>query len=124
MFNIKPHISQRKLSLAILAFDLVFFSFTDPAKLNSIFLIFGFLLMALTAYLLISKLCAIGRVYGLQFDRKSHQIALFGTGIIVTLMALQSIGELTLRDLLVALPLGVITYMYLSYGRSPNVHRI
>ena len=122
MFNILPHISRRRLSLGLLALDSVFFAFTDPAKINSIFLIFGFMLLAATSYLLIIKLCALGRVYGLQFDRKSHQIALFGTGIIISLMALQSIGELTFRDLLVALPLGVITYMYLSYGRSykPN----
>ena len=73
--------------------------------------------MAASLYLLIVKLCALGRTYGLQFDNKSHKIALFGTAIIVTMIALQSIGELTLRDLLVAAPLGLITYVYLSYGR-------
>jgi hypothetical protein len=124
MFNKLPHISRRKLTIGLLALDGAFFAFTDPAKIDSIFLIVGFMLLAATSYLLIIKLCALGRVYGLQFDRKSHQIAMFGTGILIGLIALQSIGELTFRDLLVAIPLGVITYMYLSYGRSSRPHAV
>ncbi len=124
MFNILPHTSRRKLFIGLLVLDSAFFAFTDPAKIDSIFLIVGFMLVAATLYLLIIKLCAVGRVYGLQFDKQSHKIASYGTGIIIGLMALQSIGELTFRDLLVAAPLGVITYMYLSYGRSSRPHAV
>lgn len=121
MFNKLPHSNKSRLTLGLLALDGIFFTLTNPSNVDSAVLFVGFLLLALTLYLLISRLCALGAVYGFQFDKHTHRIALFGTGIIVGLIALQSLGELTTRDMMVALPLAAITYAYLSYGRN-KVH--
>lgn len=120
MFNKIPHINRRKLYLGLLGLDTAFFTLTDPGKIDSVFLIIGFVLIAVTLYLLMSRLFALGGTYGLRFDRRSRQMALFGTGVIITLLALQSIGELTLRDLLVSVPFGIVAYAYLSYGRNKH----
>lgn len=118
MFNKLPHSNKSRLTLVLLTLDGVFFTLTNPNNVDSAILFTGFILLSLTLYLLISRVCTWSRLYGFQFDRHTHRIALFGTGIIVGLMALQSLGELTTRDMIVALPLGAITYAYLSYGRN------
>lgn len=118
MLNKLPHSNKSRLTLSLLTLDGGFFTLTNPSNVDSAVLFAGFLLLSLTSYLLITRLCAWSRLYGFQFDGHSRRIALFGTGIIVGLMALQSLGELTTRDMIVALPLGIITYAYLSYGRN------
>lgn len=118
MSNKLPHSNKSRLMLGLLMLDSAFFTFTNPSNVDSIVLFIGFLLLSTTLYLFITRLCAMGRLYGFQFDVHSRRIAMFGTGTIVVLLALQSLGELTTRDTVVALPLGLITYLYLSYGRT------
>lgn len=118
MFAKIPHSTRLKMIISLLALDSAFFTLTDPAQVNSLVLIASFLLLSLTCYLLISRLCAVAQLYGLPLGHPAHRIALFGTVVIVGLTALQSIGELSIRDMLVALPLGIVLYLYLSYSRS------
>lgn len=106
--------------IGLLALDGAFFTLTNPNQVDSLVLIVGFLLLSLTSYLLVSRLCVVSQLYGLPLAKQSHRVALFGTGVIAGLLALQSIGELTLRDLLVVVPLGIVMYLYLSYGKNKN----
>ncbi len=109
--------SQLWLIFGLIVLDGVFFTRTDPHKVASVTLIIGFLLLTLTLYLCIKRVLAFAKLYGLPFSRHERRIALFGTGVICGLIGLQSMGELTLRDLLVVGPLAVMLYLYLSYGR-------
>jgi len=118
MFKKSPHSLRLQLIIGLVALDGAFFMLTDPRQVASIVIIIGFLLLSLTLYLLISRLCVASQLYGLPFGRQSHRIALFGTGVIAGLIALQSIGELTVRDMLVAVPLSTVMYLYFSYGRA------
>lgn len=118
MFKKLPHSNKSRLTLGLIVLDGVFFTFTDPSNVDLAVIFVGFLLLSVTLYLLISRICAFGRFYGFQLDARAHRISLFGTGIIVGLIALQSIGALTFRDILVAIPLTAIAYTYLSYGRN------
>lgn len=118
MFAKIPHSTRLKLIISLLALDSAFFMLTDPSQVDSLVLIVGFLLLSLTTYLLISRLCVAMQLYGLPLGNSAHRIALFGTVVIIGLLALQSIGELSIRDMIVALPLGIILYLYLSYSRS------
>lgn len=103
--------------IVLLALDSAFFTLTDANKVTSVALILGFLLLATTLYLCLSRLVSLARVYGLPLSHHQRRFAVFGTVIIGGVIALQSMGELTIRDLLVVLPLGVLLYAYLSYGR-------
>ena len=105
------------LVLCLLLLDGIFFTRTDPHKVASVTLIIGFLLLTITLYLCIKRVLAFAKLYGLPFSRHERRIALFGTGVIGGLIGLQSMGELTERDLLVVGPLAVMLYLYLSYGR-------
>lgn len=103
----------------LLAADTVLFTATDPQEVPSIVLIVGFLMLAVTAYCLVLGLLAIGRWYGLlPSDSPRRRLARVVTGLLAGLIALQSIGQLGSRDVLVLLPLTILAYLYFTYGRT------
>jgi hypothetical protein len=56
-------------------------------------------------------------MYGLRVKHE-RRAAMISGGIIAGLMALQSIGQLTFRDLFVLVPLISIAYFYISYNQQ------
>lgn len=105
-------------SAGLLASDVLFFVLTNPKTVAAPLLVVGFLLLTATIYILLKAGLWLGGLYGLPLGGHRQRLALFGTGVIGGLLALQSIGELTGRDVLVLLPLAVLLYVYLSYGRA------
>ena len=103
--------------IALLAADTFFFSSTNPSKVVSIILMLGFLLLTATLYYLVGLALSAGRLYGLSFGRHHRRFALFATGAVAGMLALPSIGELSVRDALVLVPLALVLYIYLGYGR-------
>ncbi len=110
--------SKLSLLLGILALDSAFFMLTDPNRVSSILLMVGFLLIVATIYVLFDRLYLIAQLYGLALGSKPRRFSLIGTIVVAGLVGLQSMGELTARDLLVVVPLAIIMYLYLSYGKS------
>jgi hypothetical protein len=104
------------LSLAgLLLLDGLFFGLTNPKELASFWLIIAFLLLAATLYRASRLGFKVLSWYGLHPKRPKRLAA--GLAVIITgLLALQSIGELTDRDMIVSLPLFVLLYLYLSRG--------
>lgn len=110
--------SQFWLTTGLLIIDSLFFTLTNPSNVASVLLMVGFILLALTMFIGITKLLALSGLYGLPLGPHKYRLALFGTAVLGGLVALQSIGELTIRDLIVVLPLALILYVYLSYTHS------
>lgn len=54
---------------------------------------------------------------GFLFSRNNNRLPIYISGAAVGLMALQSIGELTIKDTLIFIPLTIILYIYLTFGR-------
>lgn len=102
----------------LLILDSLFFGLTDPAEVPSFALIVGFFLFAATLYQLIKGLFKLGSWYGLSFAAHQRRFAKILTGVIAGLVALQSIGQLSQRDILVLIPLAMLAYMYMTYGRA------
>jgi hypothetical protein len=101
-------------ALVVLIADAAFFTRTDASKIAPFLLIVGILLLAVTFYELIYGLLSFARLYGLPIRHK-NRLAIYLSGILVLIVALQSIGELTPRDILVLLPLATIGYIYGLY---------
>lgn len=101
----------------LLVIDGAVFSFTNARSVPSFMLIVSFVLLAITFYYLIYSLLTFARLYGLSIKRK-RRLAGALTGLVSSLVALQSIGELNPRDVLVLLPLVIIGYAYSSYGKA------
>ncbi len=110
--------NHRKLPLlALIAADLSVFGATSPQNASSIVLFIGFLLLAATFYVLLLGALRLVAWYGISPGRYRKRFIRLTAGVFSGLVALQSIGELSSRDVLVLLPLALIAYIYLSYGR-------
>lgn len=110
--------SQYARIAGLLAVDALFFGLTDPMKTTPAVLAMGFALAASTLFVLLSMLVQLARWYGLSLTGRERKIARTGTIIISVLLALQSVGQLSQRDILVFLPLMAVAYLYFSYGRA------
>jgi hypothetical protein len=108
---------RRHRGVALISVDALFFGLTDPTRAPSIFFIVAFLLMLISLYSLFRGACWVVSMYGLRVNHE-RRAAMISGGIIAGLMALQSIGQLTFRDLFVIVPLISIAYFYISYNQQ------
>jgi hypothetical protein len=107
------------LILSLVIIDLLFFGKTDSSNVPSFLLVIGFLLLIITAYMIVYSFLGVARLYGLPLKRKKRLSAY----IIITfglIFALQSMGELSAKDILVIIPIAVIGYIYTSYFKTDN----
>lgn len=118
---IPAHLLKRHLILAglgLLGIDALFFNLTNPDKVPSVLLIVGFLLVALSIYVFLRLLLAVASMYGLPLHKRGRRAALFLGVSCAVAVALQSLGELTLRDNVVLALFSILAYIYTSYGRT------
>lgn len=86
---------------------------TDPSRVPSIILFLPFLLLFGGLMTVILYLLGLKGLTG----RKAMKVAGLCAGVPLSLLVLQSIGQLTLRDVLVITALFVVSYFYIL--RSP-----
>lgn len=110
----KPHLI-RPISLLII--DLLLFGLTDPNSVPSFMLIVAYLLLVASIFWLFLAATRLSSWYGLN-SKHPKRLALVVTGVIGFLLALQSVGELTTRDMLILTPLMVVGYLYMTYGQN------
>jgi hypothetical protein len=102
----------------VVALDMVFFSGTDPSKVAAPWLIVGYVLAVATLYWLVRAFVAFLGLYSkpLRRQKKRFTKVLTLTGAI--LLAMQSVGQLSVRDIAMIVPLALLSYFYFTYGRS------
>lgn len=108
---------KRKLirTLALFIADALFFSFVNPANAYAIIIIIGFLLLIVTIYSIVDFLLALGeRIIPFSLNTKKR-IAVAVTLVSGLLIAMQSIGQLTYKDILAVIPLVLVLSFYFSY---------
>ncbi|HET7320252.1 MAG TPA: hypothetical protein VFI84_01540 [Candidatus Saccharimonadales bacterium] len=114
------HIKKRPVLhfLTVMVLDIAFFSTTDPSKVAAPWLIVGYILAVATLYWVVRALVAFLGLYskGLRRQKKRFTKVLTLTGAI--LLAMQSVGQLSLRDIAMIVPLALLSYFYFTYGRS------
>ncbi len=101
----------------LLAADILLFGTTDPKNTLSFMLIVGFLLLSATIYYLLDGLLAVLRLYGLA-PRNRKRVLRTVAMVVCGVLALQSMGQLSLRDLLILGPLTLLAYFYLAYSKD------
>ena len=97
--------------------DCLFFGKTNASNVPPILLIIGFMLVVCTSYVLIYGLCGLMKLYGIPIKHK-NRLSLFGSLTFGLILALQSVGELSVRDIIVLVPLAFIGYLYAIYASS------
>ena len=100
--------------IALLLGGMIFFSVTNPSDSQPAVLMAGF---ALILGILYSALRLISRLFNLAERMRpgQHKGLLFtGTVLPVLLLALQSLGQLTVRDVVTLVVLFVVAHFYVS----------
>ena len=113
------YIITRKLAkLALLiTVDAFFFSAYNPENSPPLVVVIGFLLFIATVYVLLKLLAdVISSQFGLKLPNERKAIATVTT-VIGLLIAMQSIGQLTTKDVLAIVPLMLILYLFLTYSK-------
>jgi hypothetical protein len=100
----------------LLALDAGLFGVTNASRAPSVVLMIGFVLMVVTLYQLLNGLVSLSSLYGVKLKCKQRLVRSL-TLVISGLVALQSIGQLSQRDILVALPLAFLAYLYSAYAQ-------
>jgi hypothetical protein len=118
-------IKHRRLwqGIALLILDLVFFGTTDANSTPAYAVIIGFVLIIFSLYILLYCLLSLARLYGLPLKHKKR-LSIVLTSVIGGMIALQSISELSPRDVLVLLPLAALAYVYITYNKENSTKRI
>ena len=99
------------------AADILLFGTTDPGNTVSFMLIVGFLLLSATIYYLLDGILAFLKLYGLA-PRNRKRVLRTSTMVVCGVLALQSMGQLSMRDLLILAPLTLLAYFYLAYSKG------
>lgn len=107
----------------LLLLDGLVFGLSNPQHVPSFMLAAGFLLLVATFYQIILAVLAAADWYGLPGKAHRRRQARILTGVAGGLIALQSVGELGTRDILVAVPLALLVYLYISYGKGKTLPR-
>lgn len=103
---------------ALIAADCLVFTMVDPAESSAYWLIGGFLLFGATLFAVSGLIASALKAYGEQTHRRARRLGRYSAAIIMVLIGLQSIGQLTVKDVLTFLPLVVIAYLYFGYGKK------
>lgn len=103
---------------ALIGVDCLFFGLTNPDKVPALVLVAGFLLMTINLYVLVSAVVALIRWYGISLGKHRRKIIVAVTASLAVLLALQSTGQLTSKDLIVLMPFVLIAYFYTSYQKA------
>jgi len=102
-------------SLAVILSDFLFFCLTNPHRLSAVFMAVGFLLALITLNLICSLVIIFLRQFrGMSNPRGWARWAISGFAFI--LLVMQSIGQLSIKDIVVLIPLVFGIYFY--YIRS------
>lgn len=115
----KNHLQNRSVRLLLLtvAADGLFFGLTDPAKVASLWLVAGYLLAVVNLYWFFRVLVAVAGVYMKPIQRQQRHLTGVLTVTAAILLGMQSMGQLSVKDMAVLLPLVVLGYFYLRYGQ-------
>src|SRR5450631_1359859 len=94
--NVYPSI---KVVIPLLVADIVFFSLINPLSSNSFMIIIGCLLTALTIYIVLRALTRLLAVFITMSQRTQRRFAIFMTLLLMFVLLMQSIGQLSIRDI-------------------------
>ncbi len=108
---------KNRLLVTVIVADIVFFGAVSPNAHAAV--IFPAFLLAITTIWILSRLLVnylnVLTPLKVKTQKKIILLLVVGTGF---LLALQSVGQLTVRDVLTLLPLIAIITFYMSYSRS------
>ncbi|HET6924587.1 MAG TPA: hypothetical protein VFH39_02045 [Candidatus Saccharimonadales bacterium] len=102
--------------LAVL--DAAFFGFINPTNAYAVVVMIGFLLLVATLYVVVDLLLALAERIVTFRPTTRYRLRLSITAFLALLIAMQSIGQLTVKDMAAIIPLVLVAAFYASYQRK------
>jgi hypothetical protein len=120
--NLNKFFKNKLIRRAVLLFilDSIFFGLIDPNKVNSLFLLVGFILLGFSIYTFMRIIMFFLNKMGFKI-KNGPKIAGFTAGVACLLLVLQSIGQLSIIDVSIILPMFVLLYLYFTYIRPKSL---
>jgi hypothetical protein len=107
-----------QICAALLAADCLVFGLVNPQNASALWLIGGYILLGLTFFGLASLLAVSLHSYGQRAQAVGRRFLRYAAIIVVAMIGLQSIGQLTVKDVMALLPFVVIAYFYFGYNKK------
>lgn len=107
--------SQTKRIGLLVLLNILFFGLINPYDVNLVVLVFGLLLLLVSVYVVIIACLRFLRLHLGYTLKNERRLAVFTAAFIVSVLALGSIGQFTMRDFWVLVALFAVAYIYLSY---------
>jgi len=116
-----PAIIQKyRFYILLLLIDSLFFGQFSPNG-SSFVIVPALVLLVLTVFVLLSAIMEyVAKIVTLK-PKTKKRLTMITTACVTVILALQSTGQLTVRDVATLLPLVTILYFYLSYSRSRQI---
>ena len=113
-------VSERSVLLILMAVAILFFATTNPANVPPVVFMIGFGLLLAIMYLVVRLLARVFRLRERLSPSKYGSLVFTATVLPVLLIAMQSLGQLSLRDVITLALLFGIGFFYASRlsGRS------
>ncbi|HVS58286.1 MAG TPA: hypothetical protein VHD60_00920 [Candidatus Saccharimonadales bacterium] len=115
MQQVKSFFKRHRAILALLAADTIIFFGINPRSASSLVLMLGLLLAVGTIYALMGMFLGVLESLVPVLHVKSRKIKVLLTLVIAFLVGLQSVGQLTAKDVIAIIPFLVVGYFYLMY---------
>ena len=100
--------------ISLLVLDGLFYGISNPNSVNLVVLMFGVLLLALNIYIFSLYLLLGSKRFGFQV-KNANKFSLILTLVISLIVGLETMGQLSLKDVVVAGIFGLLVYFYLAY---------
>jgi hypothetical protein len=109
------HANRRYVALAMV--DIAFFGLISPNS-SAFVIIPAFILVVLSIFVILTLIVAyVGKMFVVK-PKNQKRIVFMSTATLGIIIALQSIGQLTVRDVATIVPLILVLYLYMSYTKS------
>ncbi len=105
--------------ILVLVLDGLFFSFTNPNRINQIFLLISFILVGLSLFFIFYNIGSYLNLVGFKI-KHVFKASLIISIILVLSLALKSIGQFSLIDFVTLLTFSIVLYIYLILIRPPK----
>ena len=105
-----------KVVLIVSLLDITFFGLTTPSSANSVTVIAGALLLGAGTYVWLGLLVRLIAAFYPMALNVQRRVLIFLTLLSLSLVLMQSIGQLSGRDVLTLLPFAIALYAYISYA--------
>jgi hypothetical protein len=110
---------KRIVSLGVICLlDSLLFMMSNPRNAPPLILMTGFCLGVATLYYAARLVLALAQFYGVPLGSHNAKVAVAITALSGSLMALQTMGQLTVRDIVILLPFLALTYGYFAFARQ------